>query len=169
MANSRKPLKSYYKYIVILFFSCVLASCASGSRDGAPEDSRRSDCIYESSIRGYVVLDESNLIIEASGRRKYHLGLQRRAIGIRSTWGILFDSPTSRVCSYSKILFDGQFGGESIPISFIREISREEEQTLLIRFGKKEPEFKTTPAPAEVPGAEVEELDPAATGDPPGN
>ncbi|MBT8091795.1 MAG: hypothetical protein KJN77_02085 [Gammaproteobacteria bacterium] len=116
-----------------------------------------------------MVLDESNLIIEASGRRKYHMGLQRRAIGIRSTWGILFDSPTSSVCSYSKILFDGQFGGESIPISFIRELSPEEEETLLIRFGKKEPKINTTPAPAKVPGAEVEELDTAARDNSSGN
>jgi len=38
----------------------------------------------------------------------------------------------------------------------------EEGQTLLIRFGKKEPEIKQTPAPQEVKGAAVEELDPEA-------
>jgi hypothetical protein len=97
------------------------------------------------------------------------MGLQRGAFGLQSTWGILFDSPTGRVCSYSRILFDGQFGGESIPIAFIREISPEEEESLLIRFGRKEPEIESTPAPIELPGAEVEELDSAAEGDSPGN
>ncbi len=30
---------------------------------------------------------------------------------------------------------------------------------LLIQYGRKEPEIKQTPAPVELPGAEVEELD----------
>ena len=97
------------------------------------------------------------------------MGLQRRAFGIRSSWGIAFDSPTSSVCSGNRILFDDQFAGESIPISFIREVGPDEEESLLIRFGKKEPEFDTTPAPTELPGAEVEELDTAATDDPSGD
>lgn len=155
----------HLKQLIIIFSSCYLASCAGGAIDAPPGESASSDCIYQSSIRGYRVLDEANLIIDASSRRQYHIGLQRRAFGLRSTWGILFDSPTGRVCSYSRILFDGQFGGESIPIDFIREISPEEEETLLIRFGKKDPEIEQTPAPIEVPGAEVEELDPAAMDD----
>ena len=93
------------------------------------------------------------------------MGLQRRAFGIRSARGIAFDSPTNSVCSYNRILFDDQFAGESVPISFIREIGPEEEEDLLIRFGKMEPEINTTPAPTELPGAEVEELDTAATDD----
>jgi hypothetical protein len=52
-------------------------------------------------------------------------------------------------------VFRGHFDGESIRITSIRELT--------IRFGKKEPEIKQTPAPHEVEGAEVEELDPAAS------
>jgi hypothetical protein len=60
-------------------------------------------------------------------------------------------------------VFRGHFDGESIRITSIRELTPEEEEDLLIRFGKKEPEIKQTPAPHEVEGAEVEELDPAAS------
>jgi hypothetical protein len=60
-------------------------------------------------------------------------------------------------------LFRGHLDGESIRITSIRELTPEEEEHLLIQFGKKEPEIKHTPAPQEVEGAEVEELDPAAS------
>ncbi len=116
------------------------------------------------------MLDESNLIIEGSGRRKYHMTLRRRAHGLRSSWGIDFSSPTSRVCAgFSEVLFDDDFHGGAIRIASIRELSPEEHEYLLIQFGKKEPEIKQTPVPREVKGAEVEELDPAATDDKSGN
>ena len=51
----------------------------------------------------------------------------------------------------------------AIRIESIRELTEAEEEHLLIRFGKKEPEIKQTPAPQEVEGAEVEELDEAAS------
>ena len=39
---------------------------------------------------------------------------------------------------------------------------QEDKEHLLIQYGKKEPEIEQTPAPQEVKGAEVEELDEAA-------
>ena len=161
------------KQLFIIFFSCALVACAGSTDDGnALSDDRGSrgeDCIFESSIRGYTVLDESNLVVSASGRRNYHVALARAARGLRSSWGIVFDSPTSRVCSgFSEVIFEGHFDGESIRIRSIRELSDEEHEDILIRFGKKTPEIEHGPAPKEVKGAEVEELDPDA-GDPPGN
>jgi len=158
----------------ILLFSCYLASWAGPDSATKPADggagSGRSDCIFRSSIRGYSVLDESNLIIEGSGRRKYHVALRQRALGISSSWGITFDSPTSRVCAgFSEVVFDGHLAGQSIAIASIRELSPEDYEDLLIRFGKKRPEIEQTPAPAEVKGAEVEELDTADTDDTSGN
>jgi hypothetical protein len=68
------------------------------------------------------------------------------------------------ICSgNSEVVFKGHFDGESIRVSSIRKLTPDEEEDLLIRFGKKEPEIKQTPAPNEVEGAEVEELDPAAS------
>jgi len=164
----------YLKQLVIVFFSCYLAACAN--QDSAADtpnhgaSSGRTDCIFRSSIRGYSVLDESNLIIEGSGRRKYHVALRQRALGISSSWGITFDSPTSRICAgFSEVVFDGHLAGQSIAIASIRELSPEDHEDLLIRFGKKRPEIEQTPAPAEVKGAEVEELDTADTDDTSGN
>ena len=148
---------------------CLVACAASDEREDTPNsepDRSREDCIQQSSIRGYSVLDEQNLIVDASGRRKYHVVLRRRAHGLRSSWGIVFDAPSSRVCSgFSEVVFRGDFGDrmEAIRISRIRLLTPEDEETLLIKFGKKEPEIKQTPAPQEVKGADVEELDTAAS------
>jgi hypothetical protein len=85
----------------------------------------------------------------------------RRAYGLRNTWGIVFDSPTTRVCeASSEIRFRDPFDSVgSYRIASIRELTPEEEEYLLIRFGKKEPEIEQTPVPQEVEGADVEELD----------
>ncbi len=105
-------------------------------------------------------MDERNLIIEAA-RRSYHLELERRAWGLNSSWGIAFDSTTSRVCAgFDELVFDDRMHRESIRIASIRELTPEDEEHLLIRFGKKEPEIKQTPPPQDVKGADVKELDP---------
>ncbi len=111
------------------------------------------------------MLDEQNLLVDAAGRRTYHVVLRRRAYGLRSSMGIAFKSTSSRVCEdFSEVMFhenmfDRSF--DSIRIRTIRLLTPEEEEHLLIQFGKKEPEIEQTPAPADVKGAEVEELDPA--------
>lgn len=174
MKEKRKNYFIMLKQLVIIFCSCALVSCASPESVTEPANTSagggRTDCIFRSSIRGYSVLDESNLIIEGSGRRKYHVALRQRAYGISSSWGITFDSPTSRVCAgFSEVVFDDHMNGRSIGIASIRELSPEDHEDLLIRFGKKKPEIEQTPAPTEVKGAEVEELDTADTDDTSGN
>ena len=155
------------KQLSIAVISCGLVACSS--QIDAPDDDEveaktgRTDCIFRSSIRGYSVLDESNLVIEGSGRHFYHVVLRRRAHGIKSTWAIGFDSPTSRVCAgFSEVVFQDTVSMDSIGIMSIRELSPEDHEYLLIQFGKKQPEIEHTPAPREVEGAEVEELDTAA-------
>ena len=163
-------VKVMLKQIVLVSTLCTIIACAGTSEptDSAATqrtDSRR-DCIPEPSIRGYTVLDEQNLIVDPSGRRQYHLILRRRAYGLQNSLGIAFDSPTSRICSgFSDVVFSGSFGGraEAVGILEVRLLGPDEEEDLLIRFGKKEPEIRQTPVPREVEGAEVEELDPAAS------
>ncbi len=159
-------MKYFIRQLFMVLSLSALVACAGTEPVDDGSVSARSDCIYQSSIRGYSVLDEANLIVSASARRKYHVVLRRRAHGLRSSWGIAFNSPTGRICSdFSEVLFDGHFNGEKIRIASIREISPEEEEDLLIRYGKSEPEFERRPAPHEVEGAEVEELDPVADDD----
>ena len=153
-------IKLSYKQWFIMLLSSGLFACAGAPSD---PDSGRSDCISQSSIRGYSVLDDANLIVEGSSRRKYHVALQRRAFGLSSSWNIAFRSPTGRICaSFSELIFKGDFERESIRIASIRELTTDEEENLLIQYGKKKPEIEHTPAPIELPGAEVEELDPDA-------
>ena len=154
----------YLKQIVIVICLSALVACAGTDERPDGEPKRFHDCIHEPSIRGYRVLDEQNLLVDGSGRRSYHVVLWRRAHGISSSWGIGFKSLGSMICGgNSEVVFKGHFDGESIRITSIRKLTPEEEEDLLIRFGKKEPEIKQTPAPQEVEGAEVEELDPAAS------
>ena len=163
MSRRFERTKVIIKHILTGFCLSVLVACAGTNSDDDRSGSRGSDCIYEPSIRGYSVLDESNLIVSTSGRRKYHVTLQRRAFGLRSSWGIAFRSQTSSICSaFSEVLFEGQFDGEAIRIANIRRLNPEEEDDLLIRYGKKKPVIKHTPVPMDVTGAEVEELDPDA-------
>ena len=153
-------MKSLLKQLLIVISLSILVACAGSPEAEGVDEGRRSDCIHEPSIRGYVVLDEQNLLVQASGRRSYHVVLSRRAFGLRSSWRIGFKSRTGRVCEgFSEVVFDGDFDRETIRISTIRQLTPEEEEILLIRFGRKEPEIKSTPEPQEVEGADVEELD----------
>lgn len=114
------------------------------------------------------MLDEQNLLVDASGRRTYHVVLQRKAYGLRSSMGIGFKSTTSRICDdFSEVLFrENMFDRtvDSVRIRSIRLLTPEDEEHLLIQFGKKEPEIEQTPTPEDVKGAEVEELDTADNG-----
>jgi len=152
-------MKLTLKQSVIVLISCVLLGCAGTPDKGEGDNRAIGDCIHEPSIRGYRVLDERNLIIDA-GRRSYHLVLQRRAWGLKSSMGIAFRTTTSRVCAgFDELMFKDHLDGDSIRIESIRELSPEEEEHLLIRFGKKEPEIEYTPPPQPVKGGDVEELD----------
>lgn len=160
-------VKALIIQIVIALTLGALVSCATPEERAAggvsSGGSGGSDCIHRPSIRGYRVLDEANLIVDA-GSRSYHVELQHRGFGLGSAWGIQFDSPTNRICpGFSEVVFEGHLSNQSVRISSIWELTPEDEEALLIRYGKKEPEIKQTPAPQEVPGADVEELDPAAS------
>ena len=157
-------MNRYIKQIVILVTLSILVACAGTGEREDGGSSGRGDCIQQSSIRGYRVLDEQNLIVDVSARRKYHVVLQRRAFGLRSSWGIGFkESSTGRICAgFSEVVFEGQGIGGGIRIASIRQLTPEEEEGLLISYGLKEPEVKSMPAPQDVEGADIEELDPDA-------
>lgn len=152
------------KQLFIILFSSSLVACAT--TEGDPDElayersDRGADCISQMSIRDYYVLDDGNLIVTGSAKRKYHVVLSHRAYGLRSTWSIAFKSPTGRVCpGFSELILDDGMGVERVRVRSIRELTPEEHEDLLVRFGKKEPAAKQAPEPVEVEGAEVEELD----------
>ena len=156
--------KSLIKRLFIALISSGLVACASqssGEKEATTErEPRGSDCIFESTIRDYRVLDESNLVVTAAQRKKYHIQLSRPAFGLNSTWGIGFSSPTNQICSgFSSVVFNGSFETEEIRIYSIRALNEPEYENLLIRFGLKEPEKQKIPPPEDIEGAQVEELD----------
>jgi hypothetical protein len=154
------------KQILIILILSVLSACAGSEEARDDGEDRRRDCILQSSIRGYTVLDEQNLIVDASARKKYHVTLSRRAYGLRNSWTIGFydSSSAGRICSrFSEIVYsDGMTHKSRERIASIRQLTPEEEENLLIRFGLKEPEVTPVPVPQEVKGADIEELDPDA-------
>jgi hypothetical protein len=158
-------LKQFIKQSFIILSSCTLVACASpgDSQESAADavESRAHDCISQSTIRDYQVLDDSNLIVTAGAKRKYHVELSRRAFGLRSNWQIGFKSPTGRACAGTgEVIVDDGFGRrESIRLSSVREINPDELDELLVRYGRKAPEFEQAAAQEDVEGAEVEELD----------
>ena len=157
-------MKNYNKQLFIIFLSCGLLGCASvpESEQAAEEtdSGRASDCISEGTIRDYKVLNDSNIVVTAMARRKYHIELARRAPGLRSAWSIGFTSPSSRICAgFSDLLVDDSFGPERVRIRSIRGLTEEEYEDLLYRFGKAAAGKQEPPAPEPVEGADVEELD----------
>ena len=144
-------MKSFLKQLVIIVFSSTLVACAS---TGEPaEDSpvasqaRGSDCISQSTVRDYRVLDDANLIVTSGVSRHYHVLLSRPAYGLRSSWQIGFRSASGRICGgFDDLIVDGGFGPEH-------------EEELLVRFGKMKPTVNQAPATQDPAGAEVEELD----------
>lgn len=156
--------KNVVKQVLTLVFSTALVACATAETDAGGDnfaaESRGSDCISQSSVRDYRVLDEANLIVSAGARQKYHVVLARRAYGLRSTWQIGFRSSTGRICGgFDDLIVDGGFGPEPFRIHSIRRLTPEDENELLVRFGKKEPSVKQAPATEDPESAEVEELD----------
>jgi len=158
-------MKLVLKQCVLVFFSCVLLGCTTPgepSADASLDDNRGGhDCISQSSIRDYQVLNDRNLVVTAGVKRKYHMVLSRPAFGLRSTWQIGFRAMSQRICGGTADLVysDGIMGAESIRVRSIRELNPEELDDLLVQFGKKEPDIEQAPAQDEVKGAEVEELD----------
>ena len=157
-------LKNTIKQQVIIIISSGLLACAGSetARDEAADASgpQDTDCISGGTVRDYRVLNDSNLLVTGAGRRKYHIVLSRRAYGLRSSWSIGFDSRTGMICAgFSDVVIaDGSFR-DNIRIARIRRLGPDDEEEILIRFGKIEPKTEQAPAPETVEGAEVEELD----------
>jgi hypothetical protein len=154
----------FYKQLLIIFLLSGLVACAGGSESSLGDEpegvAAGSDCISTRTIRDYRALDDANLVVTAQANRKYHVTLSRRAPGLRSSWKIGFRSTSGRICGgFDEMLVDDGFGPERIRIASITQLTPEEHEALLVRFGKKEPAIEQAPATDDVESAEVEELD----------
>ena len=157
-------MKKLCKQLVTVVFSCVLVAIAmADEKPRKPLDGlelRGSDCILIRTIRDYTPLDDSNLLIWGAAKRGYLVTLVRPAFGIRTSFRLGFSSRDDQLCPYGgdSIVF-GNLASDSIRVKSISRVNKEQAEEIQNRFGKKEPTEQQAPAPAEVKGAEVEELD----------
>jgi hypothetical protein len=150
------------KQIVMMLTSCViLASCAAtepSSDVGTDINFRGSDCISIRTVRDYTPLDRSTLLMEGSGNRKYLVTLVSPSMDLRSAFRLSFSSRDDWLCPYGgdRLIIDGM-SDENIIIRGISRLTPEQEEDLLIRYGKKKPTEQQDQSPV-LKGAEVEEL-----------
>lgn len=155
--------KIILKQRVIACISCVLlASCATTEGDSEPASDmnyRGSDCISIRTIRDYEPLDRQSLLMTAGGNRKYFVTLAGTSMELRSAFRLGFTSRDGWLCPYGgdRIVFEG-ISSVGMPIRAISRVNDEQVEELLIRYGKKSPPELQDPAPADIQGAEVEEL-----------
>lgn len=150
-----------------LFIAASLSGCSSSGSTGTRADTvgpdmnyRGSDCISIRTIRDYSPLDDQHLLIHGPGKRAYFVTLFRPTFELRGSFALRFDSRDDQLCPYGgdSIVFGG-IANERVNVQSISRISAEQEEQLLIRYGKREPAEAEIPAePAKVKGAEVEEL-----------
>lgn len=151
------------KQLVIVLILGILSACASPDgrqrTAGDEVEYRGSDCILIRTVRDYSLLDDRNLLIWGPGKRAYYVTLFRPAFELRSSIRIGFSSRDDQLCPYGgDAIVVGTFNREEIGIQAISRVSEEEAEQLLVRYGRKEPDEQQAPEPAEVEGAEVEEL-----------
>ena len=158
-------VKSFLKWLLIVItlsrFSDSFAAESGPPRVIGDLDLNGSDCISIRTIRDYKPLDSRNLLIYGSAKRAYFVRLAHSSIEMRSSFQVGFSSRDGRLCPYGgdSLVFGSSFSKESVNIRAISQISEDQAEDLLVRFGKKEPDQRFIPAPREVEGAEIEELD----------
>ena len=156
-------LKIFIKqlFIILSASSFSLVAWAADDPDKLPRDLdlRGSDCILIRTIRDYTPLDDRNLLIWGPAKRGYFVTLFRPAFDLRSSFRLGFSSRDDRLCPFGgdSVVFGG-LTNDKISVQSISRVTAEQAEELLIRYGKKAPAEKRTPAPRDVPGAEVEEL-----------
>ena len=158
---------SQKKFIFQLVIALTLSACsiseraASGPNSVGPDmNYRGSDCISIRTIRDYSPLDDQHLLIHGAGKRAYFVTLFRPTFEMRGSISLGFDSRDDQLCPYGgdSIVFGG-ISNERVNVQSISRLTAEQEEQLLIRYGKREPAEPEAPAePAAVTGAEVEEL-----------
>ena len=155
--------KDFIKQSVAVFISCTLLSIGAAAEepDKLPRDLdlEGSDCIWIRTIRDYTPLSRESLLIHASAKRSYFVRLWTSDFGLKSSFQLGTRSRDDRLCPYGgdALVFDS-FSGREARIRSISKVTPEQVDSLLIRYGKKDPGDTQDPAPPEVKGAEVEEL-----------
>ena len=138
-----------------LVAAAALSACASIDETSSEARTTFDDCFFAGTLRDWRPLDNSNLILFASGRRPYHVELMRPAAGLSFNVSIGVYDRDGRVCPYGgdAIIVDGGFMPERIAIRSMRQLTDEELDAVYIQFGIR------PPAVVESVPVELEETD----------
>jgi len=155
--------KGFTKQLLAVFISCALLSitAAAEEADELPKDLdlEGSDCIWIRTIRDYTPLSRDSLLIHASAKRSYFVRLLTPDFGLKSSFQLGTRSRDDRLCPYGgDSIVSDSFSGSEARIRSISRVTPDQVDELLIRYGKNDPGDTQDPAPADVKGAEVEEL-----------
>jgi hypothetical protein len=120
-------------------------------------DYNGSDCIWVRTIRDYTALDDRNLLIHGSGKRSYFVTLVTPSWEMKSSIGMGFATTDGQLCPYGRdrIVFRG-LAQEEVRIRSISQVSADQAEQLLVRFGKSKAAVPQVPEPRPVQGAEIE-------------
>ena len=158
-------LRKLLIFQIVIILSLSGCATSSESNDGPSGDNvdavySGSDCILIRTIRDYRPLDRSHLMIFGPAKRAYFVSLFRPAFEMRGSSSLSVDSRDDQLCSYGgdAIVF-GSFGRDRVTVRSISRVTAEQQQDILFRFGLLERAEQAPPEPANVKGAEVEELD----------
>ena len=88
----------------------LLAGCTSIESAGTGARTTYNDCFFAVSLSDWRPLDNSNLILFATGRRPYHVELMRPAMSLSSNVEIGVYDRDGRICP---------FGGDAIIVDSI--------------------------------------------------
>ena len=145
--------------VILSITGGVVAAENKHSEEESDLDYNGSDCIWVRSIRDYKPLDDRTLLIY-SGSRPYFVRLASPSREMRSTSSMVVDSRDDRLCPYGGDgLIFGRFDPYPVRVRSINRISKEQENQLLVRYGKDKSREPQAPVARDVEGAEVEELD----------
>ena len=158
-------MNTVFKQLFIGLFLGALAGTAradsNADRPVRDLDLNDSDCIWIRTIRDYRPLDSRNLLIYGSAKTAYYVRLAHPTMDLRSSMRVGFRSRDNQLCPYGgdQLVFVGGLADNAVSIRAISRLSKDQEEELLVRYGRKEPDQQRIPAPREVKGAEIEELD----------
>lgn len=159
--EEKRMEKQYIKQIfTVLFSSIILAGCATTETAPKPDsdiEANGSDCIWTRTIRDYTVLNDSNLLIHGAGKKSYFVTLLSPSWEMQSSMGMAFMSTDGRLCPFGRdrIVFRGMTE-EAVRIRSINEVSVDQAEQLLVRFGKSNATGPQIPESKPVEGAEIE-------------
>lgn len=152
---------------ISLALTLAVAGCAAGVR-GAPArptvkpgEFGKADCFYRRQAEDFEVLDDSNFVLYAPGRRDaYHVHISPPSPELRSADALAFRSNNSQVCGHAgdRLFLDEAGGTGRYSITGVYRLDETARDALLARFGRKIQPGRTPPVqPPEQPPAKPDQ------------